>query len=304
MSDNAHALLSRDEIDAVLAAVSASNTDDARAKRTAGATDDPTFAWTPPARALRSFGEEAGRSLSTLFQRTITFQLIDLRSLPAEDFAAAMLATDAPVVIRYEPEGALGAMLIGRTLLYGWLTLCFGGEVDASPLFVPGRRYSRIEQKQLKRAALEFSQGLASALQSISETRVEVGTLTEPDLIATEIAPRLWVASFEVTGFGELARLRVGLPDSLFARAREVRPSTSLRAAIGERLHDMPVEVRAEVGSADLPLRSVRGLRVGDVVPLRPAADGALLVVEGEPKFRATRGQVGSRLAVRITERM
>jgi flagellar motor switch protein FliM len=216
-----------------------------------------------------------------------------------------MLATDTPVALRFEPAGATGAMLIGRTLLYGWLTLCFGGEIDASPLFVPDRRCTRIELVQLRRAALEFAQGLAAALRPIAELRIEVSAVMEPELIATEIAPRLWVASYEASGFGELARLRIALPDALWARTRESRPSAGARTAIGDLLHEMPVRVRAEIGSAEIALRGLRSLRAGDVVFLEPAAADAVLVrVEGEPKFRAVRGQVGSRLAVRITERL
>jgi flagellar motor switch protein FliM len=306
MSDAQSTVLTREELDAIFATVAAGSADDARSRRGAGATDAASFAWSPLARALRQFGEESGRSLSTLFQRTITFSLIDLRSLPADDFAAAMLATDAPVQLRFEPSGLCGAMLIGRTLVYGWLTLCFGGEVDASPLHVPARRYSRIELKQLRGAVVEFAERLARSLAPVTETEIAAGPIAESDLIASEIAPRLWVGSFEATGLGELARLRVALPDALFARAREVaRPAAKGQSAIGERLHEMPVLVRAEVGSAELTLRRVRDLRVGDVVALQPAsADSVLIRVEGEPKFRAARGQVGARLAVRITERL
>ncbi len=307
MSDSANAVLSREELDAIFATVSASGADDARTRRTSGATDAPNFVWSPLARALRQFGEESGRSLSTLFQRTIALSLIDLRSLPADDFAAAMLTTDAPVQLRFEPSGLAGAMLIGRTLVYGWLTLCFGGDVDASPLFVPSRRYSRIELKQLRGAVAEFTDRLASSLQPLAETQIVAGAIAESDLIAAEVAPRLWVASFEATGLGELARLRIALPDALFARGREAAraPAAKGQSAIGERLHEMPVQLRAEVGSAELSLRRVRDLRVGDVVVLRPAtADAVLIRVEGEPKFRASRGQVGPRLAVRITERL
>jgi flagellar motor switch protein FliM len=300
-----HAVLSREEVEAVLAAVASGSADDPRSRRDVGATDAARFAWTPLARALRDYGDDTARSLSTLFQRKLTFSLIDLRSLPADDFAAAMLPSDAPLLLRFAPAGATGAVMLGRTLVYGWTTLRFGGDVDHAPLYLPDRRYSRIEQRQLQRAAEELLGQLARALEPVAKQSIEIGQALEPDMLAAEIAPRLWVASYEIAGFGELARLRVALPEALFVRGQDVRTARPPRAHAPERLHDMPLRLSAEVGSAELPLRGVRALRVGDVIPLRSSApDGVLVRIEGRPKFLATRGQIGAQLALRITERL
>jgi flagellar motor switch protein FliM len=304
MSESANALLSREELAAVMAALSAGGGDDPRTRREAGATDAARFVWSPLTRALRDLGEATGRSFSTLFQRRIAFSLFDVRSLPADDFAAGMLESDAPVLLRFAPSGAVGAVLVGRTLLFGWLTLRFGGDVDASPLHVPARGYTHIEAKQLLRAAAELLEPLPRSLAPLVATELELGSAIAPELLAGEVSPRLWVASYEAAGFGELARLRIALPDSLFARAREARPARD-HGAIRERLHEMPVRLTAEVGTAELALRRIRELRIGDVLTLKASAPtGVLVRVEGQPKFRATRGQLGPQLAVRITERL
>ncbi len=304
MSDAPQQVLTREEIDAILASVASASSDDPRSRRLAGSTEAQTFAWTPVARALRDFGEESGRRLSSVYERTIAISLLDLRSLPADDFAAAMLPTDAPVLLNFEPGGA-GALLIGRTLFYGWLTLGLGGEIDASPLYVPNRRLSRIELRHLQVATKELAQLLSTALAPLLATRIEVGAKLEPELAAAALAPRLWVASFDATGFGELARLRVALPDGILGREREARPTARGSSAVAERIREAPVELRAEIGSAELKLGRLRELRCGDVVPLRPSAQGALLVrIGGEAKFHATRGALGARLALRISERL
>jgi flagellar motor switch protein FliM len=305
MSDSAQTLLSREEIDAVLAAVAASGADDARVRREAGATEAPRFVWSPLARALRELGESTGRSLSTRFQRSVSLSMIDLRSLPADDFAAALLSSDAPALLRFTPSGAVGAVLVGRTLFYGWLTLGFGGELGKNPLYVPARRYTQIERRQMQRAAAELVARLPRALAPLVATELEIGALVEPELLAAEVAPRLWVASYEATGFGELGRLRLALPDALFSRVRDERPASRASAALAERLREMPVKLSAEIGTAELPLRQIRDLCVGDVLPLKTSAQSSVLVrVEGQPKFRAVRGQLGQQLAVRITERV
>jgi hypothetical protein len=85
MSDAPQQVLTREEIDAILASVASASSDDPRSRRLAGSTESQTFAWTPVARALRDFGDESGRRLSSVYERTIAISLLDLRSLPADD---------------------------------------------------------------------------------------------------------------------------------------------------------------------------------------------------------------------------
>lgn len=311
MSEASRAMLSREEIDAILAsATEAAQVEESRVRRKAGATAHADFVWTPLARALREFGEAQARTLSALYQRTLGFTLFDLRSLPAADFAAAMIGTDSAVIVRFGEDAACGALLIGRTLLYGWLTLSFGGEVDSAPPFVPNRRPSRIESRFLARISAELVRQLEESLAGLCETKLEAAAMLEPELVAAHTAPRLLVASYDARGFGNVARLRVALPESLFDHARPGRAAAratggARRVDLAERLQTMPLRVRAEVGVAELPLGRLRELRAGDVLPLRPASPGGVVVrVEDEAKFRGVPGVVGARLAVRITERM
>jgi flagellar motor switch protein FliM len=311
MSEATRAVLSREEIDAILASASeGAQGEEARFRPGAGATANPDFAWTPLARALRGFGEEQGRQLSTAFQRTLGFTLVDLRSLPAADFAAALVPNDSALLLRFEPNLGTGVLLVGRTLLYGWLTLAFGGHVDGSPPpVVPNRAASRIEMRFLSGIAEELCRLLGAALARLCEGRLELGPALEAELLPSQIAPRLLVASFDARGFGNVARLRVALPESLFQNERPKRgagrPAGAVVPELAERLQAMPLRLRAEVGRAELPLGRLKGLRAGDVVPLQAASPGGVLLrVEDEAKFRGVPGVVGARAAVRITERM
>lgn len=310
MSETSHAVLSREELDAILAsAAESAEFEETLRDPKAGATTHTQFVWTPLARALREFGEVQARNLSAQYQRTVSFTLIDLRSLPADDFAAAMISHDSAILLRFQPELGVGALLIGRTLLYGWLTMSFGGQVEPTPPFVPNRRLSRIEGRFVGTIAEELRRQLELSLAGLTEARFEMGPILEPELVPTQTSPRLLVATFDARGFGNVARLRVGLPESLFQSERPKRSAPRVLGKslpeLAERLQAMPLRLRAEVGSADLSLGRLQRLRKGDVVPLRPAAPGAVLVrVEEEAKFRGVAGAVGSRLAVRITERV
>jgi len=311
VSEASREVLSREEIDAILVSASeGAQGEESRLRRGPDAPEGADFARTPVARALRDFADEHSRQLATLYQRSIALVLTDLRSLPAGDFAAAMIDHDSPLLLRFEPsdQGA-GALLLGRTLLYGWLTLGFGGQIDLSIPTVPERRLTSIEARFLAAAANEIVRQLETSLSTLTAARVRLGPVVEPQLLPSQTAPRLLVASFDAGGFGNVARLRIALPEGLFqadmpSRRRPPAASSGSRE-LAERLHAMPLALRAEVGSAEIPVARLRALHAGDVVPLRPACRGDVLVrIEGEPRFGAVTGSVGKQLAIKITERM
>ena len=64
---------------------------------------------------------------------------------------------------------------------------------------------------------------------------------------------------------------------------------------------EVPLEIRAEAGSVELPLQEVSRLKPGDVIPFESFANGRILVrVAGHPKFKAVLGSAGARAAIQI----
>ncbi len=115
------------------------------------------------------------------------------------------------------------------------------------------------------------------------------------------------MASFDVTGLADLCRMRLVLPEGLLERNSDAATEERISAwsPVRERMLGMPLRLRVEAGNLELPLRQLASLQVGDVLPLETAdAEGLVVRVENEPKFRAERGSVGQRLAVQLLERL
>jgi flagellar motor switch protein FliM len=72
-------------------------------------------------------------------------------------------------------------------------------------------------------------------------------------------------------------------------------------ARLKRNIHGVHVEVRADVGSVELPVSRVLDLRPGDVVELGQAVrDGVTLVVGETPAYRASPGRNGKLRAVQV----
>jgi flagellar motor switch/type III secretory pathway protein FliN len=86
-------------------------------------------------------------------------------------------------------------------------------------------------------------------------------------------------------------------------------PARAAQAAAGPPgveglLHEVALDLRVELGSAEITLRRLGELQPGDLIQLQPSdPEGYLVRIEGQPKFTATPGSVGNRLAVQILER-
>src|SRR5690606_15283510 len=133
-------------------------------------------------------------------------------------------------------------------------------------------------------------------------------------------ASRLVLASFELTGFEEIGRLRLALPRALLgseapAAGARSEPDVEARRALACGVLDTPVRVSvaagterirsARVGIARISLARMAALKVGDGLPVTARRDGAVVVgVEGVARFCGVRGAQNGRVAVQIVDRL
>ena len=79
-------------------------------------------------------------------------------------------------------------------------------------------------------------------------------------------------------------------------------PTTQYLGTLKEKLSDVNMDVVAEIGSINLPIREVLSLRAGDVVRLSTVrvGDPLTLSVGNEKKFYCQPGVVGKKMAVQV----
>ena len=144
--------------------------------------------------------------------------------------------------------------------------------------------------------------GNLARLSALLDRPLESRGVVEPRAMMPPRSGRLGLAHFAVSGLGELGHLRRALPAELVEPRRGADGAAQPAAAALENvLLDAPVSFTAEVGNTAIELGRLSELSVGDVIELEAPSDGLLTArIDGAAKFRATRGSVDQRLAVRL----
>lgn len=295
--------LSREEIGALVDELRRAREHESETRRLPGLGDAATDAG--PGRTLRRglerFAVAQSRALASRFQCRLELRLLEVEELRAGELAELLLPHDR--LIGFETaSGARGFLAIGRSLFFAWMRVAFGALPGSRGDSLPDRPPTPIELRFLRSTGAELVAELAAALDaSLTPSGVE-----DASALRDQRATRLSVAVLEVSGFDEVGRIRIALPREILADpGLPVRGEIDAGSAIEEAVLDADVTVTAGAGVAIVPLSRIAALAVGDTLTIEAAQDGLVTVtIDGTSKFRAQRGQLGSRLAIQVVERL
>lgn len=300
-------LLSREEIAALIDELEQARREEAGAGRLSGLATSGRDA-SLPHRILRGtldrFAVEQARILSSRFQHPIEVRLLGLDELKAVELAEHLLPYERLVEFGSADTTSAdaGLLMIARPLLFAWMRIAFGAPRERRTDPLPDRPPTPIEVRFLLRTAEEIVARIgAFALPPVD---LAVRGLVEPRQVRESRFPRRLVASFDVSGFEEIGRIRVVFPRSLEPRQSDPGIRTRpIDSGLEREVLEMPVSVTARLGAAELALARLADLEVGSLIPLETDPEGLVaLTVGGIPRFRGVRGQVGTRLAVQVMQ--
>jgi flagellar motor switch protein FliM len=297
--------LSREELDALLEEMPRLLEEES-AERDSGAS---RLADIELQRANQEFAFDAGLLLSNRHQRVIHLSLIGHREIEVHELAELMLPTDVCAAFRVLPKDEVGFLLLSRPFFFQLLGMTFGAGPTIKPTRPPTREYTRIERRFYERATREILERLEMAWKRVAPIGLAWGRLASRAAVAeAEAAERsALLATFDVKGLAESCRLRVVIPLEPFQRTDRVRLPQRSAGATGQgvSLSEVPIRLRARVGSVEMGLAEVAALRPGQIVPLDAPASGSIEIRIGdEVRFKGLAGTQGSRRAVQLTEEL
>lgn len=258
-------------------------------------------------RANEQFAFEQGLVLSNRYQRVIGFSLIGQREIEMSELAELMLPTDLVAAYQILPRGLGGYLLMSRPFFFQLLSMSFGSGPTIKPTRPPTREYSRIERRFYATAAREMFQKLESAWDAVDPVSLTFGGLHSRASVVESLGGYAILATFDVKGFGEACRVRVAIPSDAFTvkEGRRAKKAPGAVAPVGVSVMDVPIRLRARVGTAELSLAEVGRLKPGMMIPLDAPSDGSLTIQIGtQDKFRGVAGARGAKRAVQLSERM
>ena len=258
-------------------------------------------------RVNESFALEQGLMLSNRQQRVISFSLIGQREIEMSEMAELMLPTDLAAGFQVMPKGFDGFLLLSRPFFFQLLSMSFGAGPTIKPTRPPTREYSKIERRFLSRATKEMVEQLEIAWHGLAPIELAWNGLVDRSTIAESGDGNAILATFDVKGFGEACRVRVLIPAEPFGSrdSPPIRKSATRTAAAAISVMDVPIRLRAQVGTAEISLTEVAELRPGSSIVLDSPSDGSLTVrIGNEDKFRGIAGTRGPKRAVQLGERL
>lgn len=258
-------------------------------------------------RANEEFAFEQGLFLSNRHQRVISFSLIGQREIEMSELTELMLPTDLACGFDVLPRQCEGYLLLSRPFYFQLLSMNFGSGPKLKSVRPPTREYTRIERRFYGQVAREMLEQLGRAWSAITPVTLSWGGLASRAAVSESEGGRALLATFDVRGFGEACRLRVAIPAEAFEHREGAgtRGGSSKKAAAGVSVLEVPLRLRAQVGTAEMSLAEVGELAVGDLIPLDVPADGALTIrIGSHEKFKAIAGTRGAKRAVQFVERL
>src|SRR3954452_11975163 len=268
--------------------------------------------------------------LEIVFDRLVRLMTTSLRNFTSDNvevsldrmtsvrFGDYMNSIPLPAVLsvfKAEEWENFGMAVVDSSLIYSMIDVLLGGRRGLSQLRIEGRPYTTIETKLVKRLIELVLTDAEQAFRPLSPVRFTIDRL--------ETNPR-FAAISRPANAAILVRLRIDREDRggnvelllPYATIEPIRP-VLLQMFMGEKFGRDPVweghfatevaqaeiSVDAVLYEADIPLKHLMKLKVGDTLPLEMRADALVSVRCGNVILTEGRmGRVGDRVAIRVTK--
>jgi flagellar motor switch protein FliM len=270
--------------------------------------------------------------LEIVFDRLVRLMTTSLRNFTSDNvevsldritsvrFGDYMNSIPLPAVLsvfKAEEWENFGLATVDSSLIYSMIDVLLGGRRGATQLRIEGRPYTTIETNLVKRLVEVVLSDAEQAFRPLSPVTFTIDRL--------ETNPR-FAAISRPANAAILVRLRIDMEDrggnvELLLPYATIEPirNVLLQMFMGEKfgrdeiweghfateVAQAEISVDAVLYEADIPLKQLMRLKVGDTLPLDIRADSLVSVRCGNVTLTEGRmGRVGDRVAIRVTKNL
>ncbi|WP_454620006.1 flagellar motor switch protein FliM [Bradyrhizobium cenepequi] len=270
--------------------------------------------------------------LEIVFDRLVRLMTTSLRNFTSDNvevsldritsvrFGDYMNSIPLPAVLsvfKAEEWENFGLAMVDSSLIYSMIDVLLGGRRGQTSLRIEGRPYTTIETNLVKRLIEVVLTDAEQAFRPLSPVKFTIDRL--------ETNPR-FAAISRPANAAILVRLRIDMEDrggniELLLPYATIEPirNVLLQMFMGEKFGRDPIweghfatevaqaeiSVEAVLYEADIPLKQLMKLKVGDTLPLDIRADSLVSVRCGQVTLTEGRmGRVGDRVAIRVSKNL
>jgi len=319
-------VLSQDEIDQLLTAISSGDTDGDDFKPVSSQRKIKIYDFKRPDKFSKeqlrtvsnmheTFARVTTTSLSAQLRSLVHVHVASVDQLTYEEFIRSIPTPTTLAVINMDPLPGNAVLEIDPTITFCMIDRLFGGRGITNGN--KNRDLTDIEQEVMEGVIVRILANLREAWAQVIDLRPRFQQIETNPQFAQIVPPTEMVVLITLeTKVGEEEGMMnfcipylviepiIGKLSSQFWFSSVRKNSTTQYLdIIKEQLSTVDMDVVAEIGSIKLPIRDVLALRVGDVVRLsnKKVGDPLSLSVGSEKKFYCQPGIVGKKMAVQIT---
>lgn len=321
-------VLSQDEIDQLLTAISSGDTDTEDFRAVNDTRKIKIYDFKRPdkfskeqMRTVQMMHETFARltttSLSAQLRSMAHVHVATVEQLTYEEFIRSIPMPTTLAIINMDPLRASALLEIDPSVTFSIIDRLFGGKGQGSKV---QRELTEIESSVMEGVIVRILANMREAWTTVVDLRPRLGNIdTNPQFVQIVTPSEMVLLVTLETKVGEEeGMMNICLPyitlepiisklSTQFWFSSVRRASTGqYAAAIKDKLSTVEVDMVAEVGSLDVSIRDVLNLRAGDVVrlPNVRVGDPFKLTVGSRPKFSCQPGVKGKKLAVQILEKI
>jgi flagellar motor switch protein FliM len=319
-------ILSQDEIDALLTAISTGEVDTTEYSATQEQRKVKIYDFRRPdkfskdqIRTLQMMHETFARltttALSAQLRALVSVHVASVDQLTYEEFVRSIPNPTTLAVINMDPLKGSGVLEIDPSITFTIIDKLFGGIGESSRIT---RELTDIELSVMEGIIVRILGNLREAWSNVIDLRPRLGNIETNPQFAQIVPPNDMVVLItletkvgEVEGMTNLCIPYITIEPIISKLSAQywyssIRKGTTDEnlAIIQGRLENVELLVVAEIGEVSITMAEVLDLKVGDVVKLPDTKVNSDMVlrVGGRKKYKCRPGVIGSRVAVQIGE--
>jgi flagellar motor switch protein FliM len=318
-----NSLLSQDEVDALLKGMDSGEIETESQKGSSSGAKK--FDFTTYERVIRGrmpglemanerFGRFFRNSISSVIMKFVDVHIQGHELIKFGEFMRTLPLPSSINIFKMEPLNGFGLFVMEAPMVFAFIDSFFGG--GSKPwVKSEGRYFTPIEQKIIKKIVTIALADLANAWQSIipiepeqvgSEMNPQFVTIVTPSEAVIKIEIHIEIENFVGKVFFCIPYSIIEpIKDKLFSGIKGDFMSNDQRwiSRVSEIIRDSFITLDVEVGQAEVNLRDLINLEVGNVITLQRSVSDPLVVrVEGVPKMKGTAGYSRGNQAIRINK--
>ena len=319
-------ILSQDEIDALLSAISSGEVDPEEYSPAGEQKKVKIYDFRRPdkfskdqIRTLQMMHETFARltatALSAQLRALVGVHVGSVDQLTYEEFIRSIPNPTTLAVINMDPLRGSAVLEIDPSITFTIIDRLFGGPGEPTKI---QRELSDIELSVMEGIIVRILGNLREAWSEVLDLRPRLGTIETNPQFAQIVPPNDMVVLItletkvgDVEGMTNLCIPYITIEPIISKLSAQYWYSSirkgdtdENRSIIQERLDQVEIPLKCEVGEIELPLQDIVSLKVGDAVKLGNThiSSDMTIKIGDRKKFKCVPGRIGNRLSVQIGE--